>query len=197
MIPAVLTALLFLSGINLAGIVGAMTTLAVIWFFRDPERVSRPLEGEVLCPADGRVVAVNSAGTTHTDAEGFKVSVFMSVFNVHINRVPVDGRILSVRHVPGGFAMAHLDDAGVTNERTEILLEDDTGKRYLVVQIAGLLARRIICRLEKGDAVKAGQRFGLICFGSRVDLYMPSDASPLVKMGDRVRGGLSILAKVS
>jgi phosphatidylserine decarboxylase len=119
----------------------------------------------------------------------------MNVLNVHINRIPVDGKVLTVRHIPGGFVMAHLEDAAVSNERTEVLIEDDEGRHYLMVQIAGLVARRIICRLRKGDEVKAGQRFGLICFGSRVDLYMPRDVSVLVSVGDRVRAGLSVMAK--
>jgi phosphatidylserine decarboxylase len=175
---------------------GVVATLAVVLFFRDPERKIEHSEGEILSAADGRVVAVDDKPSHPTDQWGLRVSVFMSVFNVHINRIPVDGKVISVRHIPGGFAMAHLDEAGISNERTEILLEDRAGRRYLLVQVAGLVARRIVCRLSENDEIGTGQRFGLICFGSRVDLYMPPGVSPCVAAGDRVKAGTSVLARV-
>jgi phosphatidylserine decarboxylase len=108
----------------------------------------------------------------------------------------MDARVIAVKHVQGGFAMAHLDDAGTVNERTEILLEDVSGRKSLLVQVAGLVARRIICRLSEGDDVVRGSRFGLICFGSRVDLYLPAHAQPRVGIGSRVRAGQSVLARM-
>lgn len=194
-IPGALAALLFLSGSIFAGVVGTIVTLSVVLFYRDPKRTVTPLKGQILCPADGRVVAVDVNSPPRSIEGGIRIGVFMNVLNVHINRIPVDGKVLTVRHIPGGFAMAHLEGAAVSNERTEVLIEDDEGRHYLLVQIAGLVARRIVCRLREGDEVKAGQRFGLICFGSRVDLYMPPGASVLVSVGDRVRAGLSVMAK--
>jgi phosphatidylserine decarboxylase len=194
-IPGALAALLFLSGSIFAGVVGTIVTLSVVLFYRDPKRTVTPLKGQILCPADGRVVAVDVNSPLRSIEGGIRIGVFMNVLNVHINRIPVDGKVLAVRHIPGGFAMAHLEGAAVSNERTEVLIEDDEGRHYLLVQIAGLVARRIVCRLREGDEVKAGQRFGLICFGSRVDLYMPPGASVLVSVGDRVRAGLSVMAK--
>jgi phosphatidylserine decarboxylase len=172
-----------------------MVTLSFVLFYRDPERVVTLSKGDILCPADGRVVAVDSHTAPGSFEGGIRIGVFMSIFNVHVNRVPVDGKVLTVRHVPGTFTMAHLEDAAVSNERTEVLIESDEGRRYLMVQIAGLVARRIVCRLKDGDVVKAGERFGLICFGSRVDLYMPPGVAPSVRVGDRVRAGQSVLAK--
>jgi len=196
-IPGLLTVFAFFSGGVLPGAAGAVVTLAIALFFRDPKRAVDPKEGEIICPADGRVVAVADGPAPRSIPEGgFRISVFMSVLNVHVNRVPVDGKVLGVYHIPGGFSMAHLDDAMVNNERTEILLEDGSGRRFLLVQVAGMVARRIICRLKEGDEVKAGQTFGLICFGSRVDLFMPPGVEPLVSVGDKVRAGLTVLAGI-
>jgi phosphatidylserine decarboxylase len=195
-IPGILTILIFLSGSVVAGISGVLITLSVVLFFRDPERIVNASEGEILSPADGRIVAVDDKPTHPGMQWGLRVSVFMSIFNVHINRIPVDGKVISVRHIPGGFAMAHLEEAGVKNERTEVLFEDRAGRSYLMVQVAGLVARRIVCRLREGDEIKAGQRFGLICFGSRVDLYMPTGVTPCVDVGDRVKAGKRLLARI-
>ena len=194
-ILAVLAVVLGALGLAWAAWVLAAAALAVGLFFRDPPRAVVAMPSQVLSPADGRIVAVDRRREDRfLKGEALRISVFMSVFNVHINRVPFDCRVLEARHVSGGFAMAHLDEVGLENERTEILLQDERGGRSLMVQVAGLVARRIICRLEPGDEVKAGSRFGLICFGSRVDLYLPPDAIPSVSVGDRVRGGLTVLA---
>jgi phosphatidylserine decarboxylase len=195
-IPGSLTVFLLLTGNVWAVSAGAVATLAVALFFRDPERKTAPADGEIICAADGRVVAVKEDPLRQTAQWGFRVSVFMSVFNVHINRIPLDGKVLDVRHIPGGFAMAHLEEAWLNNERTEVLIEDKAGRKFLMVQVAGLVARRIICRLSEGDEIRAGQRFGLICFGSRVDLYLPPGVTPCVSVGDRVRAGISVLARV-
>jgi len=194
-IPGVLTILAFFFLGTPAGIAGAVVTLGTALFFRDPERSGDPREGEILCPADGRVVAV-AEGPAPSGLEdgGSRISVFMSVLNVHVNRIPLDGKVLGVRHVPGGFSMAQLDDARINNERTEILIQDPSGRRFLMVQVAGMIARRIVCRLKEGDEVRAGERFGIICFGSRVDLYMPPGFRSLVGVGDRVKAGKTVLA---
>ncbi|MDF1536567.1 MAG: phosphatidylserine decarboxylase family protein [bacterium] len=195
--PAAVSVLLLLSGLVVPGAVAGVVALAVLLFFRDPERIATVADGDLLSPADGRIVAVDTGEENRfLGAPALRISVFMSVFNVHVNRIPADGTVLSVRHVPGGFAMAHLDDVGVINERTEIHMEDEKGRQSLMVQVAGLVARRIICRLRAGDEVRRGERFGLICFGSRVDLYIPTEAIPNVKLGDRVTAGRTVLARL-
>ena len=194
-IPSILAVVLFLLGYPVGGAVVGAVAVSVALFFRDPQRADSAVPGDILSPADGRIVAVDRVEENrHLGNEALRISVFMSVFNVHVNRIPMDARVVTVKHVPGGFAMAHLDAAGVINERTEILLEDSSGRKSLMVQVAGLVARRIICRLSMGDDVVRGNRFGLICFGSRVDLYLPAHAQPLVEIGTRVRAGQSVLA---
>lgn len=195
-VPGTLTVLLMFFGNVWVMLPGAAVTLAIVLFFRDPVRKPRAVEGEILCAADGRVVAVDGEPSHKAGEWGLRISVFMSVLNVHINRIPVDAKVLKVHHIPGGFAMAHLEEAGLNNERTEILLEDGKGRKYLMVQVAGLVARRIICRLVEGDKVRIGQKFGLICFGSRVDLYLPPGVNPCVRVGDRVKAGRSVLARM-
>jgi len=196
-IPFVLAVILLLVGFPIMGAVAVTVAVAIALFFRDPERPYSAQPDDVLSPADGRIVALDRVDEDrHLNGEALRISVFMSVFNVHVNRVPMDSRVLTVKHVAGGFAMAHLDDAGVINERTEIVLQDGSGRKSLMVQVAGLVARRIICRVSEGDDVARGNRFGLICFGSRVDLYLPTDAQPQVEVGTRVRAGQSVLAKM-
>jgi phosphatidylserine decarboxylase len=196
-IPSFLAAILLLMGYPMGGAAAGIVAVAVALFFRDPERAHSAVPGDILSPADGRIVAVDQVEEDrHLGGKALRISVFMSIFNVHVNRVCMDAKVVTVKHVPGGFAMAHLDDAGLINERTEILLEDSSGRRSLMVQVAGLVARRIICRLREGDNVVRGSRFGLICFGSRVDLYLPVQAQPLAQIGDRVRAGQSVLAQM-
>ncbi len=185
---------LFILGVPLLGLFLFLVSLSILLFFRDPERIVSVESGQILSAADGKVIAVEPVvEDRYLKADALRISVFMSIFNVHINRSPMNGRALEVKHISGGFRMAHLDAASLENERTEILLEDESGRRSLMVQIAGLVARRIICRLEPGDRVESGGRFGLICFGSRVDLYLPPETVPVVKVGDTVKAGLSVL----
>jgi phosphatidylserine decarboxylase len=196
-IPFSLGMILVFMGFPMTGAAAVTIAVASALFFRDPERPYPAQPDDILSPADGRIVAVDTVEEDrYLGGQALRISVFMSVFNVHVNRIPLDSRVLSVKHVSGGFAMAHLDDAGTINERTEILLEDRTGRKSLLVQVAGLVARRIICRIDEGDDVQRGSRFGLICFGSRVDLYLPTEAAPLVEIGTRVRAGQSVLAKL-
>ena len=164
-IPLFLGVVLLLVGLPRTGVVAVTAAVAVALFFRDPERPNSAEPDDILSPADGRIVAVDRVQEDrHLAGEALRISVFMSIFNVHVNRMPMDARVTTVKHVPGGFAMAHLDDAGVINERTEIVLEDGSGRKSLMVQVAGLVARRIICRIGEGDDMKRGNRFGLYLY---------------------------------
>jgi len=183
---------------TLAGHPAAIVPLVVgvafcVYFFRDPERVPPADERLVVSPADGRVVAV--ADDTALDAPATRVSIFMSPLDVHVNRNPVSGVVEQVRHTAGRFRAAFADKASLDNERNALVMTSG-GRRYLVVQSAGALARRIICRVAPGERVQRGARFGMIMFGSRVDLYLPSGVVPVVRRGDRVRAGVSVVAEV-
>lgn len=167
----------------------------VLNFFRDPERVVPQEQGVAVSPADGKVVKVESMRDPMTGEDRTTVCVFMNVFNVHVNRMPVAGRIARISYFGGKFLNASFDKASTDNERNAVLVEDAEGKSWTMVQIAGLIARRIICWSEEGDSLKRGQRFGLIKFGSRVDLYLPDGYEPSVRIGDKVFAGQSILAR--
>jgi len=198
LIPAAFSIGLLVAGIKGLSLLLAASAVGIALFFRDPVRTVNAGNSDIVSPADGRVVAVDrKEEKKHLGGSSLRVSVFMSIFNVHINRIPAAARVVEVNHIPGGFKMAHLEEAGLENERTEIVLEDEKGRRSLMVQVAGLVARRIICRLAPGDHVKAGQRFGLICFGSRVDVYLPPEAEPTVSVGDRVKAGISVIGVMS
>ena len=165
-------------------------------FFRDPERAPPPGEHLVLSPADGRVVAVvPEREDRFLAAPATRISIFMSPLDVHVNRNPVSGIVERVQHTAGKFRAAFADKASLDNERTALVLESG-GRRYLLVQIAGALARRIVCRVRPGDRVQRGERFGMIMFGSRVDLFLPAGVVPVVQRGDRVRAGTSVIAEV-
>lgn len=162
----------------------------VIWFFRDPNRpVADP--GFALSPADGRVIKVESvADNPFTKGPALKVSIFMNVLNVHVNRIPLDGLVLEQIYYPGKFVNASFDKASEDNERNALILQTRFGK-VAIVQIAGLIARRIITWVKEGEELKRGQRFGMIRFGSRVDLYLPVDSEAVVSVGQNVSAGLS------
>ena len=164
-------------------------------FFRDPERVSPEGAGLAVSPADGRVVRIEERPDPFTDEPRLCVSIFMNVFSVHVNRAPVAGRVESIRYFAGKFFNAAWDKASTENERCAWLLSDDEGKKWVMVQIAGLIARRIVCRAEKGDTLKRGQRYGMIRFGSRVDLYLPQGYVASTRIGERVYAGQSVVAK--
>ena len=163
-------------------------SLFVLYFFRDPERVPPPGEGLVLAPADGRVTAVQA------DGQGTRVSIFLSVLDCHINRSPVAGIITEARHTSGRYRPAWDRRASSENERNHLVIRAEGGD-YGVTQIAGVLARRIVCGKKPGDRVERGERIGMIRFGSRTDLHLPADVRPVVAPGDRVRGGLTIVAR--
>ena len=171
-------------------------------FFRDPERDVPSNENSIVSPADGRVIKVEKArpmlrmGTPARlmNSEALKVSIFMNVFNVHVNRAPVSGRVLAVSYNPGKFLNASFDKASLENEQNMVVLEAANGKRVAFCQIAGLIARRIVCYVKEGDAITKGSRFGMIRFGSRLDVYLPLECRVNVKIGDKVRAGSSTLA---
>jgi phosphatidylserine decarboxylase len=168
----------------------------VIQFFRDPPREVPGLASAVLSPADGRIVKVEPARDMQTDRDTLLISVFMNVFNVHSNRSPVDGEVESVRYFPGKFVNADLDKASTENERNAMVVRLASGERITVVQVAGLIARRILCYVKPGDRLARGQRYGFIRFGSRVDVYLPSGARPRVAVGDIVYATTTVLAEL-
>lgn len=168
--------------------------LFVLQFFRDPSRVIPTEPDAVLCPADGRVVAVEKAFDPWLERDTVKVSIFMNVFNVHSNRAPASGQVKNVWYHPGSFLNAALDKASVENERNAIWISSAAGRDITCVQIAGLIARRILCYVKAGNEVSAGQRFGFIRFGSRVDTYLPVDARVKVAIGDKVKATSTVMA---
>jgi phosphatidylserine decarboxylase len=167
----------------------------VINFFRDPERVVPGGEQLVTSPADGKVVAIaeNLPEERFLKKPCTRVSIFMSPLNVHVNRIPVDGTVVDVEHSSGQFHAAFLDKASEFNERNAVVIEDPHGERVLFVQIAGQLARRIVCNVAPGDHVRRGERYGMIMFGSRLDLYLPGVVKLTVAIGDRVTAGETII----
>ena len=171
-----------------------LLTLFVIYFFRDPERAIPPGEKAILSPADGKVVQVQPCVEERfLKGPAIKLSVFMSLFNVHVNRNPLTGRVVDSAYSRGKFIRADLNQASASNEQNALLVENAEGIRLLVVQIAGLIARRIICWVKKGDRVEKGQRFGLICFGSRLDIYLPENTALQVRLGEKTLAGQTIL----
>ena len=181
------------------GLAALVVTIFVTSFFRDPEREIPEGDGLVVSPADGRVTAIEPVRSPESrPGEPFqRVSIFMSPLNVHVNRFPEDGTVVSVKHTPGRFVAAFEDRASTENERNEVVMRDAKGRVVVFVQIAGLLARRIICRIDAGDTLKRGERFGLIMFGSKVDVYLPPSARLLVRVGDRVRAGSHVLGELA
>ena len=170
--------------------------LFVLQFFRDPPRLVPIAVNAILAPADGKIVAVEKTFDPYAKRDALKISIFMNVFNVHSNRIAVNGRIKSIEYFPGKFFNADLDKASVENERNAVVI-DANGHDITLVQVAGLIARRILCYARVGDLVKKGERYGFIRFGSRVDVYMPLDVEPLVTVGDTVYATTTLLAILS
>ncbi len=183
------------------GWLGAIFTLFCLYFFRDPERVAPGRPTAILAPADGRVVSIGPVLPPVElglgSAPRWRVSIFLSVLNVHVNRVPVDGTVTRIAYRHGAFVSASLDKASESNERNAIAIRLADGREIAVVQIAGLIARRILCTLREGDAVHAGERFGIIRFGSRTDLYLPEGVRPLVAEGQTMIGGETVIADLA
>lgn len=192
---AVLTMLIFLMGWIIPGWLALFVTLFICWFFRDPERALPEHPDCMVSPADGKIIVVEERDTNEFTRQAcIKISIFMNVFNVHVNRIPFKGIVESVIYVPGRFINASFDKASEHNERNALIIRTDSGALYGVVQIAGLIARRIVCKVNKGDVMERGARYGMICFGSRLDIYLPSDSKISVGIGQKVRAGSTILA---
>ncbi len=170
--------------------------LFILQFFRDPPRVTTGGDSAVSAPADGRVIVIDEAHDPYTNQTSLKISIFMNVFNVHSNRIPVSGTVDAKQYYPGRFFNAALDKASDNNERNALLLTSKEGHRVTCVQIAGLIARRILCYVDEGSNVIKGERFGFIRFGSRVDLYLPKTTKVLVSLGDKVVGGETLVAEL-
>jgi phosphatidylserine decarboxylase len=173
-----------------------LIALFVLQFFRDPARNVPEGENLVIAPADGRVIAVERTQDAYRQREALKISIFMNVFNVHSNRSPVDGTVTGLKYFPGKFVNADLAKASVENERNALLMTTDSGQEITCVQVAGLIARRILCYVRPGAKLQKGQRYGFIRFGSRVDVYLPLDARVKVSIGDKPRAGETVLAEL-
>lgn len=196
--PFILGALLLALAAGMAGFRttgGALVLLAgfFVFFFRDPERHSDAPETAVLAPADGRVLVAGAAGEAAPPGAWLQVSVFLSPLDVHVNRMPVGGEVTRVDFVPGQFLAAYRAEAATRNERSEVWI-DHGGQTVVARQIVGVLARRVVCRARVGATVRAGDRFGIMKFGSRMDVFLPPSATLQVKQGDRVRGGETVIA---
>jgi phosphatidylserine decarboxylase len=172
-------------------------TCFVAFFFRNPERRIPADENTVLAPADGVVIYLGPANEEHLGAEMLKISIFMSVFNVHINRSPISGRVVDTFYRKGKFLDVRDARATFENEQSGLVLDTGTGARITVVQVAGLIARRIVCYAQKGDMLVRGTRYGLIRFGSRLDVYLPKSSSLLVALGDKTVAGETVLGILS
>lgn len=193
---AALTIIALALGCIWLGIGLALLTLAVTGFFRDPERTIPQGDNLVVAPADGKVVSIAPS----MDKGIFKdaatrISIFLSPLDVHINRTPLAGEVMSVSYKPGSFMAAYKDDASERNEQNALAIVNGAGRRVGVVQVAGVVARRIVCRVRQGDRLGRGERFGLIMFGSRTDTYLPQGCSVQVAEGQRVKGGETIIAR--
>jgi phosphatidylserine decarboxylase len=190
---AIVTALLFAFGWKNTAYVSLVLTLFVLFFFRDPERLVPKGENLVVSPADGRVIVIKDVYEPDYLKQDVKqISIFLSVFNVHVNRAPMGGTVEMVKYNPGKFHVASVDKASLDNEQTGMVIVNGKHK-ILVKQIAGLIARRIVCYAKPGDALAPGERYGLIRFGSRVDLFLPKDTELKVKVGDRIKGVRDII----
>lgn len=173
-----------------------LVTAFVVQFFRDPARETPMDKDTVVSPADGRIVVVEKTQDPYRQVEALKISVFMNVFNVHSNRAPVEGTVERVEYFAGSFVNADLDKASLENERNAVLMKTDSGRDITFVQVAGLVARRILCYTNVGDHLYRGQRYGFIRFGSRVDVYLPVDAQVQVTIGQKVSASTTVLARL-
>jgi phosphatidylserine decarboxylase len=192
---AIIAVTLYFAGLWYASILMGIASLFAVYFFRDPERRGNAPENGVLSPADGRIIDVRHMddGNNPIGEPAIKVSIFMSLFNVHVNRIPVSGKVAKIVYYPGRFFSANMDKASEQNENNRITIDGGGGRRIAFVQIAGLIARRIACWIKEEDFVKAGQRFGLIRFGSRLDVYLPAGSRLIVRQRERVKAGETVI----
>ena len=175
-------------------LIALLLTGFVCYFFRDPERITPAADDAVVSPADGKVILVEKIfDDRFVNEHVYKVSIFMSIFDVHVNRLPFTGTVEKIQYTAGSFYAANTDQGSLSNEHCALILTTAKDLRYAVVQVAGLVARRIVCWAEKGDTVESGSRFGLIRFGSRVDIYLPQKVQLEVRSGQRVRAGETII----
>ena len=190
-LPMVLiTVILGIMGWKVWMSLGILLSLFIAYFFRNPRREIPDLQNIVLSPADGRVVYVGECKEDRFLKErALKVSIFMSLFDVHLNRAPVSAKVLERNYLPGRFLAANVEKSSLLNEQNAVLLETEDRSKILLVQIAGFVARRIVCYAKAGDSLGKGEIFGLIRFGSRVDLYLPPEVKPIVRVGQHVKGG--------
>jgi phosphatidylserine decarboxylase len=194
-ISAFLALIFAILGMQCLTICMLIAALCIILFFRDPDRAIPQDEKAVISPADGKVIISEIVDSSpYFDHPCLKISIFMTVFNVHVNRMPCSGKVSDVIYHPGKFVSANMDKASTDNERNAIIVDINNKQTMAVVQIAGLIARRIISQVHPGDTVEKGKRFGMICFGSRLDVYLPQDTQLNIKIGDWVKSGSSILA---
>jgi len=198
-IGLVLTIIFLFVGHNLFSILAGIISAFVIFFFRDPDRQNSASHKAVLTPADGKILAIQHLKDNNNtlDQPAIKISIFMSIFNVHVNRIPVGGVIKNITYHPGKFFPANLDKASKYNENNLITLETDGSHRIAFIQIAGIIARRISCWVREIERVDAGQRFGLIRFGSRVEVYLPENCRITAYPGQKVRAGETIIGYLS
>jgi len=193
---AAISVLCFWAGGAGAAAVPVLITAFMFYFFRDPERAVQTERGLFVAPADGKVIVIRETDETeYLHAGVTQISIFMSPLNVHVNRVPCDGKVISVKHVKGTFLAAYKDEASVRNEHIDMVLETRYGD-VLVRQVAGFVARRAVCRVSEGDVLQRGERYGIIKFSSRVDIYVPKDAAVKVQLGDMVIAGETVLCKI-
>jgi phosphatidylserine decarboxylase len=178
---------------KLLAVIGLCLTCFIAYFFRNPERVTPEDENSVIAPADGRVIFVGTVRDERLAADVKKISIFMSVFNVHVNRAPVSGRVVDLFYTRGKFLDVRDERATFENEQLGMLVETDAGVKLKVVQVAGLIARRIICYPKKGERLTRGERYGLIRFGSRLDIYLPQSTDLRVSVGDVTVAGETVL----
>jgi phosphatidylserine decarboxylase len=184
---------------NSLGLIGLVATLWCIFFFRDPERIITDVKGAIISPADGVVTSIeeNIDSPLEVKLKGKKfnkITIFLNVFNVHVNRVPVSGKVEKVIYIPGKFLSANFNEAGEENERNLVHLKTEDKKDIIFTQVAGMVARRIVSDLEDGQDVTIGQKYGIIRFGSRMDIYLPSDIEIVAKKGQTMIGGETIIA---
>jgi phosphatidylserine decarboxylase len=188
------TVVLAVLGLGGPALGALLVTFCICLFFRDPDRVIPVVAGAAVSPADGKVIFAGTVDVNpYFQGPCLKISIFMTVFNVHVNRVSYEGTVKKIDYHPGKFFRADLDKASLTNEHNAVIIQTQTGREFCIVQVAGWIARRIICHVRENDTVKRGQRFGLICFGSRLDVYLPPDFNLNVSVGEKVKAGASIL----
>lgn len=195
LLPVVLlTVVVGIMGWKVWMFLGIFLSLLIAYFFRNPRRKIPNLQNVILSPADGRVIHVGECEEDRFLKEkALKVSIFMSLFDVHLNRAPISGKVLDKHYLPGRFLVACAEKSSLLNEQNAMILETEDRLKILLIQIAGIVARRIVCYAKTGDLLRRGEIFGLIRFGSRVDLYLPPEVKPIVRVGQHVKGGESII----